>query len=39
MVGHLAFMATHGKVIQACVTYNKYYNISFFIKKKLLKAK
>jgi len=39
MGGHLAFMATHGKVIQAHAMYNKYYNISFFMQKKLLKTK
>lgn len=40
MGGHLAFMATHDKVIQARLMYNKYYNnISFFMQKKLLKTK
>jgi hypothetical protein len=39
MGGHLAFVVTHGKVIQTRVMYNKYYNISFFMQKKLLKTK
>jgi hypothetical protein len=39
MGGHSAFMATHDKIIQARLMYNKYYNISFFMQKKLLKTK
>jgi hypothetical protein len=36
MGGHFAFMAIHGKVIQASVMYNKYYDISFFMQKKVV---